>query len=168
MSVYGQTKAAGDHIVSTAPRHYILRSSWVIGDGRNFVRTMLSLAHRDIDPAVVDDQYGRLTFAPEIAKAIRRLLEIDAPYGIYNVTGGGPATSWAYIARQVFSAAGHEPERITAVSTANYFASTTGPVAPRPRNSLLDLSKITGTGFVPTDAVETLKEYATQAASSPS
>ena len=44
LGVYGQTKAAGDQIVATVPHHYIVRTSWVIGDGRNFVRTMLSLA----------------------------------------------------------------------------------------------------------------------------
>ncbi|PWQ88994.1 dTDP-4-dehydrorhamnose reductase, partial [Enterococcus faecium] len=58
LGVYGQTKAAGDQIVSTVPRHYIERTSWVVGDGRNFVQTMLSLAERGVDPSVVDDQAG--------------------------------------------------------------------------------------------------------------
>ena len=40
LSVYGQTKAAGDIAVAGCPRHYIMRSSWVIGEGRNFVKTM--------------------------------------------------------------------------------------------------------------------------------
>ena len=40
LGVYAQTKAAGDIAVATAPRHYLLRTSWVIGDGNNFVRTM--------------------------------------------------------------------------------------------------------------------------------
>ncbi|KEP73911.1 dTDP-4-dehydrorhamnose reductase, partial [Microbacterium sp. SUBG005] len=62
LGVYGQTKAAGDALVSVVPRHYIVRTSWVIGDGNNFVRTMASLAERGIDPRVVDDQVGRLTF----------------------------------------------------------------------------------------------------------
>lgn len=38
LGVYGQTKAAGDIAASTAPRHYVVRTSWVIGDGNNFVR----------------------------------------------------------------------------------------------------------------------------------
>ena len=73
LGVYGQTKAAGDQIVATLPRHYIVRTSWVIGDGRNFVRTMLSLAARGVDPSVVNDQFGRLTFTSELARAIRHL-----------------------------------------------------------------------------------------------
>ena len=100
LGVYGQTKAAGDQIVATVPRHYIVRTSWVIGDGRNFVRTMLSLAARGIDPSVVNDQYGRLTFTSELARAIRHLIETRAPYGTYNVTGSGSVTSWADIARR--------------------------------------------------------------------
>ncbi len=49
LGVYGQTKAAGDAVVSVVPRHYIVRTSWVIGEGNNFVRTMASLAERGID-----------------------------------------------------------------------------------------------------------------------
>ncbi|MDR3664077.1 MAG: bifunctional dTDP-4-dehydrorhamnose 3,5-epimerase family protein/NAD(P)-dependent oxidoreductase, partial [Mycobacterium sp.] len=93
LGVYGQTKAAGDQIVGTVPRHYILRTSWVIGDGHNFVRTMQSLAERGVNPSVVDDQFGRLTFATELARAIRQLISTRAAYGTYNVTGGGPLTS---------------------------------------------------------------------------
>ena len=87
LGVYGQTKAAGDQIVATLPRHYIVRTSWVIGDGRNFVRTMLSLAARGVDPSVVNDQFGRLTFTSELARAIRHLTQTRAPYGTYNVSG---------------------------------------------------------------------------------
>ena len=66
LGVYGQSKAAGDIAVGNAPEHYILRSSWVIGEGRNFVKTMMGLSDRVADGndglnqvTVVDDQYGR-------------------------------------------------------------------------------------------------------------
>ncbi|WP_445166443.1 sugar nucleotide-binding protein [Mycolicibacterium sp. Dal123E01] len=159
LGVYGQTKAAGDQLVATVPRHYILRTSWVIGEGRNFVRTMLSLADRGIDPAVVDDQLGRLTFTSELARAIRHLIETRAPYGTYNVTGAGATTSWADVARRTFELAGHDPTRVSGVSTAEYFSQSTTPVAPRPANSVLDLTKIESTGFVPADADETLGDF---------
>ena len=159
LGVYGQSKAAGDIAVATAPRHYILRTSWVIGEGKNFVRTMASLAERGIDPAVVSDQIGRLTFASEIARAIAHLLAVHAPYGTYNISNAGPLRSWADIARQVFSALGHDETRIRDVATAEYFASTQGPVAPRPRYSALDTASIETTGFVPRDADTMLLTY---------
>jgi dTDP-4-dehydrorhamnose reductase len=162
LGVYGQTKAAGDQIVATVPKHYIARTSWVIGDGRNFVRTMLSLAKRGVDPFVVDDQLGRLTFASELARAIRHLIEARAPHGTYNVTGSGQAMSWADVARQVFTLAGHNPDRVTRVTTDEYFASATGPVAPRPRNSVLDLAKVEDTGFTPATVDEALVRYVRQ------
>jgi len=159
VGVYGQTKAAADAIVSTVPRHYIVRTSWVIGEGKNFVRTMASLAERGVDPRVVDDQVGRLTFTPDIARGIRHLLDSGAPYGTYNLSGAGDPTSWADVAREVFRITGHDPERVTGVSTSDYFASATAPVAPRPANSVLDLEKIAGTGFVPAPSDAALARY---------
>src|SRR3546814_10256958 len=61
---------------------YIIRTSWVIGDGNNFVRTMATLAQRGINPTVVNDQTGRLTFTPTITTAIHHLLHTHAPYAI--------------------------------------------------------------------------------------
>ncbi|MCD2499734.1 sugar nucleotide-binding protein [Microbacterium nymphoidis] len=159
LGVYGQTKAAGDIAAATAPRHYIVRTSWVIGEGKNFVRTMASLAERGVDPKVVDDQIGRLTFTADIAAAIRHLLDSSAPFGTYNVTGEGEAASWADIARAVFAAVGADPERVSGVSTAEYFASATAPVSPRPRNSVLELAKITATGFTPSAWTASLDAY---------
>lgn len=159
LGVYGQTKAAGDQIVATVPRHYILRTSWVIGDGRNFVRTMVSLAERGVDPSVVDDQVGRLTFTSELAQAIRHLTTTGAPYGTYNLTGSGPAMSWADIARRVFELTGHDPARVRGVSTDAYFASATSAVAPRPRNSVLDNRKLESTGFKPAAVEDSLSRY---------
>lgn len=147
LGVYGQTKAAADAIVAAVPRHYILRTSWVIGEGRNFVGIMRELAERGIDPKVVDDQIGRLTFTDDLVRGIAHLLDVRAAFGVYNLTGSGDAASWCDVARRVFELTGHDPNRVGAVSTAEYFANASGPVAPRPRNSVLDLAKITATGY---------------------
>ncbi|NYD54940.1 dTDP-4-dehydrorhamnose 3,5-epimerase [Microbacterium pseudoresistens] len=159
LGVYGQTKAAGDAIVATVPRHYIVRTSWVIGEGKNFVRTMAALAEKGVDPAVVDDQIGRLTFTPDIARGIRHLLDSGATHGVYNLTGSGETGSWADIAREVYALTGHDPARVTGVSTADYYASAAGPIAPRPANSVLDLSRLTATGYTPEDARLSLQDY---------
>lgn len=157
LGVYGQTKAAADAIVGTVPRHLVVRSSWVIGDGGNFVRTMASLAERGVDPAVVDDQLGRLTFADDIVRGIAHLLAVDAAPGTYNLSSRGEVVSWARIAQEVFRLTGHDPARIRPVGTPEFFAGRAA--APRPLRSALDLDRITATGFVPTDQWEGLGAY---------
>ena len=166
LSVYGQSKAAGDLAVAGCPRHYVVRSSWVIGDGRNFVRTMCALSDRAADPAdglgrvtVVDDQLGRLTFTRDMAAAILHLLEARAPWGTYDCTGSGAVRSWADIARAVFDAANGNGDAVVPVSTAEYYANAEGPVAPRPHFSALDLSKLESAGFHMPDWQEELEEY---------
>ena len=159
LGVYGQTKAAGDAVVSVVPRHYIVRTSWVIGDGNNFVRTMASLAERGIDPKVVDDQIGRLTFTDDIARAIRHLLESGAAYGVHNVTGNGAEASWHRLAAEIFQALGHDPGRVQPVSTAQYFENATTAVSPRPENSVLDTSKIDRAGATARDHFAALRDY---------
>ena len=157
LGVYGQTKAAGDALVAAHDAHYLIRTSWVIGDGRNFVRTMASLADRGVTPGVVDDQFGRLTFTSEIVRAVQHLLEVGAPFGTYNVTNSGPTMTWADIAGQVFQARGVGADAVQRVSTEDYGAGKA--LAPRPRHSTLSLDRITATGFQPTDAAEALKGY---------
>lgn len=159
LGVYGQTKAAGDAVVRTVPQHYIVRTSWVIGDGANFVRTMRKLAEREIAPRVVADQIGRLTFTDQLAEAIAHLLDAGAPFGTYNVTSSGEPRSWADIAREVFRLTGHDPTRITDVTTAEYTDGSRTAAAPRPSRSVLDLEKIAATGFTPADGASALADY---------
>ncbi|MFT4234752.1 MAG: bifunctional dTDP-4-dehydrorhamnose 3,5-epimerase family protein/NAD(P)-dependent oxidoreductase [Microbacterium sp.] len=151
LGVYGQTKAAGDAIVETVPRHYIVRTSWVIGEGKNFVGIMASLAERGVDPTVVADQTGRLTFTDDIARGIRHLLTERPAFGIYNLTGAGEPATWAEVAKAVFELTGSDPARVSPVTTEAYFAAAAGPVCPRPANSVLDLSKLSATGFTTAD-----------------
>lgn len=158
LGVYGQTKAASDGIVSTVPQHFIVRTSWAIGDGHNFVRTMASLAQRGIQPEVVADQIGRLTFTQDLAAGIKHLLSTKAPFGTYNLSNEGPPASWADIAAKVYELTGHEPESIIGVTTEQYFAGKEG-IAPRPLNSMLDLSKIETAGFTPPSWETRLAEY---------
>jgi len=157
LGVYGQTKAAGDCVVVTVPQHYILRTSWVIGEGNNFVSTMASLAQRGIKPTVVNDQHGRLTFTEDLAAAIDHLLSHDAEYGTYNVSNTGPAQAWNEIAADVYEALGLPRSSITGVSTQEYFAGKNS--APRPTHSTFDLNKIQATGFTPAPAMYRLQQY---------
>lgn len=158
LGVYAQTKAAGDLAAAAAPKHYIVRTSWVVGEGKNFVATMASLARRGVAPEVVDDQVGRLTFTSELARAIDHLLASGAPHGTYNVSSSGEAASWAQIARRVFALVGADADSVTPVTTDAYFASRSG-IAPRPRHSAMRLAKLEATGFAPRDQFELLEEF---------
>lgn len=146
LNVYGASKAAGDLAVSLLPKFYILRTSWVIGQGKNFVRTMMSLAEKNISPVVVNDQIGRLTFTSELVRAIDHLLGTRQPYGTYNVTNGGTLTSWADITMEIFHIMGRSDLKVTKTTTEKYFDGKEG-VAPRPLNSVMDLAKLKSTGF---------------------
>lgn len=158
LSVYGQSKAAGDIAAATAPRHYIARTSWVIGNGNNFVRTMGSLAERGIKPGVVSDQIGRLTFTEDLAAGIKHLVDTGAPYGTYNITNDGKPASWAAIAKEVYKLSGKSASDVTPVTTAQYYEGKEG-IAPRPLQSTLALDKIKAAGFTPRDWEEALRDY---------
>jgi len=160
LGVYGQSKAAGELAAQAAPAHYIVRTSWVVGDGSNFVRTMASLAEKGVEPQVICDQHGRLTFADDLARGILHLLSSGAPYGIYNLSNSGPVMSWFDVARAVFELTGHDPDRVVA-TTAEAYAAGRGAVtiAPRPRHSAFELGRLAAVGFVPRDAGVALREY---------
>lgn len=172
LGVYGQTKAAGDAAVTYSHRHYIVRTSWVIGEGKNFVLTMKSLAEKGVQPSVVNDQVGRLTFTQDLARGIKHLLDNQpgnhspnsnsqipiANYGTYNLSNDGDSVSWADIAKEVYELSGKSADDVTPVSTEQYYAGKEG-IAPRPLQSTLDLDKIKATGFAPRDWQQALREY---------
>ncbi|MGH3349477.1 MAG: sugar nucleotide-binding protein [Nocardioides sp.] len=158
LGVYAQSKAAGDIAVAGTARHYILRTSWVVGDGKNFVRTMAGLAEKGVSPTVVDDQIGRLTFTDTLAAATAHLLRSGAAYGIYNCTNTGAPCSWRDIAAEVFALSGRAAADVGATSTEAYFAGK-DDVAPRPLNSVMSLDKLLATGFAPDDHLEALRRY---------
>ncbi len=158
LSVYGQSKAAGDLLVEQLDRFYLLRSTWVIGEGKNFVRTMLGLAEKNISPTVVNDQIGRLTFTSELVRIIDHLLSTKAPFGTYNATNDGPLASWADITRKIFELSNHKDLIVSNTTTAEYFANKPG-VAPRPLNSDMSLDKLHSTGFQSRNWEEDLRQY---------
>ena len=166
LGVYAQTKVAGDIAAAMVLKHYIVRSSWVVGDDNNFVSNMKSLAEKNIKPSVVNDQIGRLTFTDDLARGIKHLLTplshlptpIPQPYGTYNLSSNGEPASWAEIAAEVYELAGHSRDEVTGVSTEDYYQGKVG-IATRPLQSTLNLDKIESTGFKPSDWKQSLKKY---------
>lgn len=130
MSEYGRTKQAGDEYVQQYSKSFILRTAWVYGEGKNFVKTMLGLAARNPKVRVVSDQHGTPTSALELARVILFLMETES-YGIYHATCEG-STTWYDFARTIFQTAGLDTE-VEAITTAEY-----PTPARRPMYSVLD------------------------------
>ena len=148
LSAYGASKSAGETAARATPRHYVIRTSWVFGEGANFMDTMARLADKGVSPSVVADQRGRPTHADDLAHGIAHLLATKAEYGVYNITSDGDAVGRDEIAMSVFIGVGADPSDVTPVTTAQY-AELNGPEAPRPKESTLSLDKIKATGFAP-------------------
>lgn len=142
-SVYGRSKWGGELEVAThAPGASIVRTSWVCGEhGPNMVKTVLGLADRP-ELAFVDDQRGCPTFTADLAVAIRRLAAHRVP-GTFHVTNQG-AVSWYAFVREILAAAGHDPDKVRPISTAELDPPRP---APRPANSVLDNAALRLAGF---------------------
>jgi dTDP-4-dehydrorhamnose 3,5-epimerase len=119
---------------------------------------MAHLAEMRIDPKVVNDQFGRLSFTQEIARAVGHLIQVGADYGTYNVTNSGKVKSWADIAAETFELAGYDSARVSFITTDEYSKDKLA-FAPRPIHSDLDLKKLQATGFISQDYAPMLKEY---------
>ena len=158
LNAFGRSKAAGDLAASVAAKHFIIRTGWVIGDGKNFVDTIHGYAEQELKPRVVGDQVGRLTFACDLARATKFLLESGAPYGTYNVTNSGDPASWADIAKEVYRLSNRSAEEVTTISSDEY-ASSRDVTAHRPPNSTYNLEKLANAGYIPRDWRVALKEY---------
>lgn len=105
VSAYGKTKLEGENFVKEfAKKHFILRTAWLYGDGKNFVKTMLALAENHDELNVVCDQVGTPTSAVELAKMIH-YLEGTENYGTFHATCEGD-TNWADFAEAIFKRAG--------------------------------------------------------------
>jgi dTDP-4-dehydrorhamnose reductase len=132
MSVYGASKLAGER--ECPPGSTIVRTSWVCGaHGANMVKTALRLAAGTGILRFVDDQQGSPTFTADLAAAIVTLGTDKRP-GIFHVTNSGTTTWWGFV-RAILAAAGGDPERVHAISTAELDPPL---AAPRPANSVLD------------------------------
>lgn len=158
LGVYGQTKAAAEIAAAIAPKHYIFRTSWLIGEGNNFVRTMMGLAEKNISPTVVSDQAGRLTFTSVLVSAIDHLLKNGSEFGLYNVSNDGDIASWADVTRAIFKELGRDDLIVTDTSTQEYYDSKPGS-SPRPLHSAFDLSKIKSAGVSLPDWRDDLSNY---------
>jgi len=117
-SAYGRTKAAGEWAVrSEHPEALVVRTAWLYGaHGDCFPRTIARLVRERGGLDVVDDQLGQPTWTEDLAGLVVRLVEVDAPGGIYHGTSAGRASWWDF-AREVVGAAGLDPGAVRPTSS---------------------------------------------------
>ncbi|HOO27410.1 MAG TPA: dTDP-4-dehydrorhamnose reductase [Lachnospiraceae bacterium] len=134
-AMYGITKLAGENFVKEfAKDYFIIRTAWLYGDGKNFVKTMLRLSETHQTLTVVNDQIGSPTSAAELARAIACLLPTEN-YGLFHGTCEGQC-SWADFAKEIFRLAG-KPTEVVPVTTKEYLEMNPDS-ARRPAYSVLD------------------------------
>jgi dTDP-4-dehydrorhamnose reductase len=129
--VYGKTKLEGEKFVAQfAQKYFIIRTAWLYGEGKNFVKTMLRLSETNQIVSVVNDQFGTPTSTKEVAKMIKHLIPTDN-YGLFHGTCEGQC-SWADFAKEIFKLAKKDVE-VKGITTAEY-----PTPAKRPAFSVLD------------------------------
>ncbi|MCI8992695.1 MAG: dTDP-4-dehydrorhamnose reductase [Eubacterium sp.] len=157
VSAYGKTKLEGENFVKAfAGKYFILRTAWLYGDGKNFVKTMLGLAEKYDEVNVVCDQVGSPTSAAELAKMVR-YLEKTENYGVFHATCEG-SCSWADFTEEIFRLAGKQV-KVNHVTSKQYKEMNPAS-ADRPAYSILDnyMLKLT-TDFVMADWKDAIRVY---------
>lgn len=154
LNVYGQTKLEGElAVANNLERYFIVRIAWVFGvNGKNFIKTMLSVGKNHDLLKVVKDQIGTPTYTYDLARLLVDMIETEK-FGYYHVTNEGGYISWYEFAVEIFkeaAALGHaeyDADHLTVqpVTTEEYGISK----AKRPFNSRLDKSKLVENGFTP-------------------
>lgn len=152
-TIYGQSKLQGENIVKELnPKHYIVRTAWLYGDGNNFVKTMISLSKNNNELKVVNDQHGSPTSTVDLARVIIKLVE-DKNYGVFHCTCKGECT-WYDFAKEIFSLCKIDINVIPC-STEEFPRPAKRPQFSVLRNYMLELT----TGDITRDWKEALREY---------
>ncbi len=156
LNVYGQSKLEGElAIANTLSKYFIVRIAWVFGmNGKNFIKTMLSVGKKYPEVRVVNDQIGTPTYTYDLARLLVDMIQTDK-YGYYHATNEGGYISWYDFTVEIFRQAGYDT-KVTPVTTEEYGLSK----AARPFNSRLEKKKLVENGFRPLPTwQDALKRY---------
>jgi dTDP-4-dehydrorhamnose reductase len=116
ISKYGKSKLLGeDSVIKYGQKYYIIRLSKLFGKSaqskdakKSFFEAMLSAGENP--PAdgkevkAVDEETSCFTYAPDLAKKTKEILEKNMPYGIYHLTNSDPCT-WFEAAVELYKQA---------------------------------------------------------------
>lgn len=152
-SVYGKTKLQGEMLVkSMNSKHYIVRTSWLYGDGNNFVKTMLNLSKTNSEIKVVNDQLGTPTSTVDVARVIIELVN-SKNYGLFHCTCKGQCT-WYELTKEIFKLKGINT-KVSPCSTKEFVRAAKRPSFSVLRNYMLELT----IGDITRNWQEALEDY---------
>ena len=152
LTVYGRSKRAGENYVKEfTHKHFIIRSTWVYGKGKNFVNALLQTAETETEAAIPTDQFGSPTSAKDLARIILHLIQTNE-YGTYHATCKGKCSRYEF-AEEILKLSGKKLKLIPALAA-------DVPTAARPAYAVLDnfILRIIDVYDMPTWQ-ESLKEY---------
>jgi dTDP-4-dehydrorhamnose reductase len=164
-SFYGASKLLGERFAEDAPRHYVLRVESIFGgptagttarDGS--LGTIVRKLRAGEEVAVFTDRTVSPSYAPDIARATRTLLERQSPSGLYHCVNAGQA-SWDQIAREAASVLGVVP-RLKPITLDSITLA-----APRPKYCAMDPSKLAAAGAPMRPWQDALRDWLTRSAS---
>lgn len=152
-SVYGKTKLQSElEVQKNCEKYYIFRTSWLFGEGNNFVRTMIKLGKEKEEISVVNDQFGSPTYCNDLANIIKQSIEKNIPYGVYHATNQD-FTNWSGFAKQIFDLTRIDC-KVKEISSEELSRK-----AKRPQNSKLSKEKITKLGIDIPSYTDALKRF---------
>lgn len=143
INAYGRTKLEGERLAAANhPDSLVIRTSWVLsGTHPNFAASMLKLIAAG-PVKVVDDQRGRPTLVPDLARATMDAVDRGVT-GTLHLANEGIIT-WYGLAREIATLAGLDEDRVTPCSTDEF-----PRPAPRPANSILISRRLESLGMAP-------------------
>lgn len=156
VSAYGKSKLMGEENSKLAEKYYILRTAWLYGQGKNFVRTMIGASQKRDEVTVVCDQHGSPTSTTTLCQIIEQIMEKEPEYGIYHSTNEG-FTTWFEFTKTIYSIKGITT--IVKPVTSEEYANMYPQSSKRPFNSKLSKEKLHNVGIYPSNYVDALEEY---------
>lgn len=157
VTAYGRTKLHGEQaIIANCDNYYIFRTAWLYGEGKNFVRTMLTLSETRDEISVVSDQHGSPTYTEDLASIIYQAIEKKIPFGIYHSTNQ-KFTTWSEFTKKIFELS-NVKTKVNPITSEEYSKQYPAS-AKRPKNSQLSKNKLISNGIEIPNWEDALKRY---------
>ena len=115
VGAYGASKFLGEKLLlKNSEMYYLIRSSWLFGEdgAKNFVKKILTKAKNQSSLKVVNDHFGKPTYAKDLARRTREIIDSQKPCGIYHVTNETPegGITWFDLAKKAIELKGLKTE----------------------------------------------------------